>query len=83
MNQGLSEKQNGKKSQNTETWKLNIKGDKAEIIAKTLGVKEHKIVKIPLDEWGGSSLTDSNIRQNCHTGGDKKRPFWDIAIFNI
>ncbi len=41
--------------------KHNIEVENAKRIAKTFAVKEHKILKIPLNEWGGSAITDNKI----------------------
>lgn len=45
--------------------------DAAHSIAKAANIKEHRIIKLDIGQWGGSSLTDANMEI---TDGDTKNP---------
>lgn len=43
-------------------------------VAKSLGACEHHLLRIPLGQWGGSSLTDETMRvPRAQNGGDGNR----------
>lgn len=39
----------------------NVELERAQLIAKKAGVKQHQVVRLNLDSWGGSSLTDKSL----------------------
>lgn len=41
--------------------KHNVELEHAKRIASALQVKEHRVLTLPIGEWGGSSLTESNL----------------------
>lgn len=48
--------------------KHSVEIEHAKQLAKQYGVKEHKILSLPLDQIGGSSLTDASLTVNDYEG---------------
>jgi 7-cyano-7-deazaguanine synthase len=46
--------------------KHNSELDHAKRLSKKFGVMDHKVVTLPLGEWGGSSLTDASLTVKDH-----------------
>jgi len=51
--------------------------------ARIAGVKDHKLVKINLDAWGGSALTDKNIDVPNFTGNENEIPVTYVPARNM
>lgn len=54
----------------------------AQHCAKLANVVEHKIIQVPLNSWGGSALTDRNIKVPDYQG-DGKIPITYVPARNI